>query len=235
MEKQRLRNKLPVTETFEVALNELFNARKDCKMTKIQVKILSEAINNQKSETFQELKNLTLRNQSKPYSSYFVLNAIRKNQKELTEILNGNQKINKDRHINARTVSLENALKDLELPQTSFERALGLLCDVKDYLNLSRKQEKIILAAKKKYRKTYRKLKSLTGKTEGGTYLPIDVLEAVCKNRTELIQLVDGKQLTNNKSSSVSENKKNKKGLPLDTNYKYPTKTSNSIWTVRIK
>ena len=61
----------------------------------------------------------------------------------------------------------------------------------------------------------------------------MEILECIRTNTTQLKAIMEGTPIPENLNSKSSNKKDNPKPLQLYTNYKYPTKTSKSIWTVK--
>lgn len=114
----------------------------------------------------------------------------------------------------------------------SFGYALKLLLKGEAQIKLTKKQWKNLTKVKKN-RKLYPMLKKVTRKSKLGNYSPYYVMEAYRMYEPELIEAINGNGKIRSKRESSSKSNCNEKKSPLDTNYKYPTKTSKSIWTVR--
>ncbi len=110
--------------------------------------------------------------------------------------------------------------------------SLDCLNREKKQLRLSKKERKVINALRKRDNDSQR-LKKIIKLGKSSICTPSHLLEVIRNNQLELIRCITGKHLNSEKVQPTS--KEDKKSLPLDTNYKYPTKTSKSIWTVKNK
>lgn len=219
--------KLQSAETLEIALHQMYSAKKALKLTTKQAKIILEARQNKKSKIFIGIMNYTQLTSAGTYSTLNILNAIRHNQSELFNAIKDTETV-EPYPIKGHKIKL---LNDLKTIQDTFPRSLNCLYYEMDLFKLTTKQKKIVVSAKKGKGKEgnliFSKLRNLTKLNKLGTCSPFQILEVILKNQIELILLISGEP--------VSTYEEDKKKLPLDTNYKYPTKTSKSIWTVKKK
>ncbi|GAA4327350.1 hypothetical protein GCM10023115_24750 [Pontixanthobacter gangjinensis] len=133
--------------------------------------------------------------------------------------------------------------EDVFMVNYSFSQSLKIVYSLRKPLKLNANEAKVLLTAKKgKTKKSdliYKKLKELTKKDSSKKCSPIDVIIALRNNSQKLIVHIEGKKNSQKlKTEKEIQNKKEqpaKKKIELDRNYKYPTKASSSIWTVKKK
>ena len=220
------------TETFEISFHYLLKIGLNGGLTKQEFKILKVATQSKK-KIYPILQSLTIPNDKGYFTPGTVLNAIQKNLHDLNRIIKGRSplKINIDQ-VQPKRTSKDKLFKDFKDMKETFPSSLRLLNRELKSLKIPGKDRRIINGAKKKQR-LYNRLESLTKCNKTGKGTPIKILEAIRKNRLELGAILEGKSHSN--IWDILAEKENSKPLPLDTNYKYPTKTSNSIWTVKKK
>jgi hypothetical protein len=234
MDKNTLKKRLQPNASCEGALYRLCYVRDELDLTKKEKKVLLAAKQyGGKNQTFKSLKELTEITKLGLYAPLDLVTTIRKNFDELYKLAcekrMKTQAAKRKGEISGkeRKMHIE---KDLKIPEKNFESALYYLYLMRHGLMTS-KQKRILHTAKKGQNITFARLKNLTEQDKAGNYSPFNIKQALSTYREELDDIAQGRRRNTKRPSSSEDREK----LPLITDYKYPTKTSTSIWTVKKK
>tara|TARA_B100000378_G_C18032880_1_gene408091 strand:+ start:734 stop:1423 length:690 start_codon:yes stop_codon:yes gene_type:complete len=227
-----MKSKLESTATFEASLYQLYFFQDQFQITKKQKTLLKLSMQCRNSIYFDKLKSLTRLTNTGLYDPFYILTAIRKNQPTLTILTADKESLKKPKRI--RTIdSKDKIISDLKRCQLNFDMALNWLKYEKRSIKMSGGQAQIINETRKRDKEVYKTLKKLCLAKNKNHFTPMEILECIRSNSTQLKAILDGRPIPEIKNSKSSNKQDNPKPLPLDTNYKYPTKTSKSIWTVK--
>lgn len=226
--------RLVPTATFEGSLYQLYFFQMELEMTKNQRKILKLLKEFKNSILFHDLKELTTTDSNGYYKPLCLLKVIRKNQVGCIELIKENEDSFKTPDKKVKTAdSKEKILRDLKKIHLKYNLALSWLIYERRSVRITKLQRKILNNAKKRNHDLYKRLKVLTLSKKQTLCTPMEILECLRQNTFELKELIDGKPKRKLNDEKTSLKNSSSKPLPLDTNYKYPTKTSKSIWTVK--
>ena len=115
-------------------------------------------------------------------------------------------------------------------PHATCEGALYRLYSVREELSLTKKENKILLAAKQFGCKnqTFVRLKELTEITQSGTYAPLEILLAVQENLDEIYKLAGKKRIKTGAAKGKCEISGKERKMHIEKDLKIPERSFGS-------